>query len=194
MQGCLSEAESADDVGNAKRKVLVEDGGSNKKSCPHAREGDGRSAATPTGRLLDASSGPGSSTMDAKLHLSNEVDASAQGPIIPANRDLSPRVPGLHPEPGYEGDEAEGPIDVEPHSHPVDVDTMNVARNEIDVLMSSVLVAAPLEQIRVDDPVDPWEGMIPAHQGSLLRAANYPDGFSDPYVPLSEMSQRHVRL
>ena len=194
MQGCLSEAESADDLGNAKRKVLVEDDGSNKKSCPHAREGVGRSAATPTGRLLDASSGPGSSTMDAKLHLIIGVDASAQGPIIPANRDLSPRVPGLHPEPGDEGDEAEGPIDVEPQPHPVDVDTINEARNEIDVPMSSVLFAAPLERIRVNDPVDPWDGMIPAHQGSLLRAANYPDGFSDPYVPLNVMSQRHVRL
>ena len=134
-----------DSKGNAKRKVLVvEDNEPNKKSCPHATKGDGRSAATPIGRLLNASSEPGSPTKDAKLRLSNGVDASAQGPIIPANRDLSPRVPGLHPEPGYEGDEAEGPVDVEPHSHPVDVDTMNVARNEIDVLMSSVLVAAPL--------------------------------------------------
>jgi hypothetical protein len=36
--------------------------------------------------------------------------------------------------------------------------------------------------------------MIPAQQGALLRAANYPDGFADPYKSLSLMSQSHVRL
>jgi hypothetical protein len=77
-----------DSKGNAKRKVLVvEDNEPNKKSCPHAMKGDGRSAATPIGRLLNASSEPGSPTLDAKLHLSNGVDASAHGPITPANRD-----------------------------------------------------------------------------------------------------------
>jgi hypothetical protein len=71
-----------DSKGNAKRKVLVvEDNEPNKKSCPHAMKGDGRSAATPIGRLLNASSEPGSPTLDAKLHLSNGVDASAHGPI-----------------------------------------------------------------------------------------------------------------
>ena len=157
-------------------------------------KGDGRSAATPIGRLLNASSEPGSPTLDAKLHLSFGVDASAQGPITPANRDPSPRVPGLHPVPGDdEGYEAEGLIDVEPHPHPVDADTMIEAMNELNVLMPRVLVAVPLEQIRADDPVDPWEGMISAQQGSLRRAANYPDGFSDPYMPLSSMPRRHVR-
>ena len=80
-----------DSKGNAKRKVLVvEDNEPNKKSCPHAMKGDGRSAATPIGRLLNASSEPGSPTKDAKLHLSSGVDASAQGPNVPAHRDLSP--------------------------------------------------------------------------------------------------------
>ena len=156
-------------------------------------KGDGRSAATPIGRLLNASSEPGSPTLDAKLHLSNGVDASAQGPNIPANRDPSPRVPGLHPVPGDEGDEAEGLIDVEPQPHPVEADTMTEAMNDLNVLMPRVLVAVPLEPIWVDDPVEPWEGMIPAQQGALLRAANYPDGFSDPYMPLSSTPRRNVR-
>ena len=184
-----------DSKGNAKRKVLVvEDNEPNKKSCPHAMKGDGRSAATPIGRLLNASSEPGSPTLDAKLHLSNGVDASAHGPITPANRDPSPRVPGLHPVPGDdEGYEAEGLIDVEPHPHPVDADTMIEAMNGLNVLMPRVLVAVPLEPIWVDDPVEPWEGMIPAQQGALLRAANYPDGFSDPYMPLSSTPRRNVR-
>ena len=68
------------------------------------------------------------------------------------------------------------------------------AMNDLNVLMPMVLVAVPIEPIRVDDPVEPWEGMIPAQQGALLRAANYPDGFADPYKSLSLMSQSHVRL
>ena len=121
-----------DSKGNAKRKVLVvEDNEPNKKSCPHAMKGDGRSAATPIGRLLNASSEPGSPTKDAKLHLSNGVDASAQGPNVPAHRDLSPRVAGLHTEPGDEGDEAEGQFYVEPHPHPVEDEmTAETASND----------------------------------------------------------------
>ncbi len=65
--------------------------------------------------------------------------------------------------------------------------------NDLNVLMPRVLVAVPLEPIRADDPVDPWEGMISAQQGSLLRAANSPDGFSDPYMPLSSTPRRNVR-
>ena len=68
------------------------------------------------------------------------------------------------------------------------------AMNGLNVLMPRVLVAVPLEPIWVDDPVEPWEGMIPAQQGALLRAANHPDGFADPYKSLSLMSQSHVRL
>jgi len=146
-------------------------------------EGDGRSAATPNGRPLDASPEPGSLTKGAELHLRIEGDAPAQGPITTANRDLSPRVPGLHPVPGDdEGDEAGSPIAVEPQPHPVDTDEVIEAMNDLNVLMPMVLVTVPIEPIRVDDPVEPWEGMIPAQQGALLRAANYPDGFADPYT------------
>jgi hypothetical protein len=76
----------------------------------------------------------------------------------------------------------------------VETDEMIEAMNDLNVLMPMVLVAVPIEPIRVDDPVEPWEGMIPAQQGALLRAANYPDGFADPYKSLSLMSQSHVRL
>ena len=150
------EAESVDDSkGNAKRKVLVvEDNEPNKKSCPHAMKGDGRSAATPIGRLLNASSEPGSPTKDAKLHLRNGVDASAQGPNVPAHRDLSPRVAGLHTEPGDEGDEAEGQFDVEPHPHPVEDEmTAETASND----GGTIEVPRGTERLRTEILAHPWK-------------------------------------
>ena len=181
-----------DSKGNAKRKVLVvEDNEPNKKSCPHAMKGDGRSAATPIGRLLNASSEPGSPTKDAKLHLSNGVDASAQGPNVPAHRDLSPRVAGLHTEPGDEGDEAEGQFDVEPHPHPVEDEmTAETASND----GGTIEVPRGTERLRTEILAHPWKHLISTDDGILRLNANYPTGFGNPYVALTLTHECHKRL
>ena len=79
---------SGNDVpGTAKRCEVPDDVGfeQNKRSC-FAREGDGRSAASPTGRLPNASSGPAYQISVANPHFQVGVDASAQDLFDSARR------------------------------------------------------------------------------------------------------------
>ena len=184
---------SGNDVpGTAKRCEVPDDVGfeQNKRSC-FAREGDGRSAASPTGRLPNASSGPAYQISVANPHFQVGVDASAQDLFDSARQGPVPGAfAGLQPGPVVEGQDADNHLGR--RGCPDDQEMTVVGRS---INGNGVIHTPQVDRVWAAIPIDhPWKGLISMEDETLLVEADYPTDFVEPYLELAHMSQYHVKL
>ena len=179
--------------GTAKRCEVPDVGGfkQNKRSCL-AREDDGRSAAFPTGRLPNASSGPAYQISVANPHLQDGVDASAQDLLDSARQGPVPGAfAGLQPGPEVEGHDADNHLGRRGCPDGQEMTTIGLSINENGVMQ------APPQDDRVWAAIPndhPWKGLISKEDETLLVEAGYPTDFAPPYLEMAHMSQDHVKL
>ena len=179
--------------GTAKRREVPNVGGSeqNKRSrC--AKKGDGRSAASPTGGLPNASSSPAYQISVANPHLRDGVDASAQDPFDSARQGPVPGAfAGLQPGPEVEGQDAEQHL-----GRRGCPDDQEMTVSELTINENGVIRAPPqVDRVWAAIPIDhPWKGLISSEDEMLLVEAGYPTSFVEPYLELAHMSEDHVKL
>ena len=158
---------SGNDVsGTAKRRKVPNVGGSeqNKRSrC--AKKGDGRSAASPTGGLPNASSSPAYQISVANPHLRDGVDASAQDLLDSARQGPVPGAfAGLQPGPEVEGQDAEQHL-----GRRGCPDDQEMTVSELTINENGVIRAPPqVDRVWAAIPIDhPWKGLISSEDEML---------------------------
>lgn len=181
--------------GTAKRCIVLDVGGSkqNKRSRRHgARKGDGRSAASPTGGLPNASSGPAYQISVANPHLRDGLDASAQDLFDSARQGPVPGAfAGLQPGPEVEGHDADNHLGRRGCPDDQEMTVFGLSINENGVMQAPPQVDRVWAAIPIDHP---WKHLISTDDGILRRNANYPTGFGNPYVVLTLTHECHKRL